>query len=74
MSNQIEAIQLDPMGTHGISESSFESFDYELSELEQTCFHCPLQDCKENSKKCLIKRAKKEGLAKIQAEFGITTH
>jgi len=27
---------------------------YSLSEREELCFKCPLADCKENSKKCLI--------------------
>ena len=33
--------------------------DYELTDLDRLCFSCPLSDCKENSKKCLINIAKK---------------
>ena len=33
--------------------------DYELTDIDRLCFKCPLDDCKENSKKCLINIAKK---------------
>lgn len=29
-----------------------------LTDLDKLCFNCPLDDCKENSKKCLINVAK----------------
>ena len=32
--------------------------DWELSETDKLCFRCPLADCKENSKCCLINIAK----------------
>jgi len=35
-----------------------DNVSYELTDLEKLCFKCPLSDCKENSKKCLIKQAK----------------
>lgn len=29
-------------------------FSHELTDEEKLCFKCPLDDCKENSSKCLI--------------------
>lgn len=36
--------------------------DYSLGEFDHLCFDCYLSDCKENSKKCLINIAKKDGI------------
>lgn len=33
--------------------------EWKLTDIEKLCFNCPLDDCKENSKKCLINRIKK---------------
>lgn len=32
--------------------------NFELTDVERLCFTCPLPDCKEKSKKCLINIAK----------------
>ncbi len=32
--------------------------DYEVNELENLCFTCPLKDCKDSSAKCPINIAK----------------
>lgn len=34
---------------------------YRLSSEDELCFKCPLPDCKENSKKCLINIARAAG-------------
>lgn len=34
--------------------------DYSLTETEELCFNCHLDDCKENSTKCLIYIANKK--------------
>ncbi len=34
--------------------------EWVLTDMDKLCFNCPLDDCKENSKKCLINRAKRK--------------
>jgi len=44
-------------------DTTIETTDYTLTDIEKLCFKCPMEDCKENSNKCLIKIAKKKGIA-----------
>ena len=39
-----------------------EEYDFTLTDTEKLCFSCTMNDCKENSKKCLINIAKKNGI------------
>ena len=67
----LDTIQMEEIGFAGIDESTSESFDYTLTETEKLCFNCPLDTCREDSKKCPIKMAKKIGLVKVQELLNI---
>ena len=39
--------------------------DWELSDRDRLCFQCPLDDCHENSNKCLMRQASRIGVAAV---------
>jgi hypothetical protein len=46
-------IQVEPAFFENF-ESPLAPFDYTLTDVEKSCFQCPLSECKENSRKCPI--------------------